>query len=37
MISPILNVSKTDFERLEVLSNTIKNENKYHSTENLIR
>lgn len=27
MISPILNVSKTDFERLSVLSNAIKNEN----------
>ena len=27
MISPILNVSKTDFERLEVLSNSIKHEN----------
>ena len=27
MISPILNVYKTDFKRLEVLSNAIKHEN----------
>ena len=27
MISPILNISKTDFERLEILSSAIKHEN----------